>query len=117
MELSGRIKVVFDLKQINATMNKREFVVTTDERYAQEILFETFNEKTSILEPFKAGDVVRVSFDIRGKEYNGRYYNNLRAWKIDRVSADNGGGNTGNNDMPPPLPPLDDDPITDDLPF
>lgn len=116
MELSGRIKVVMDLVQINATMNKREFVVTTDEKYAQDILFETFNEKTSILESYKAGDVVRVSFDIRGREYNGRYYNNLRAWKIDRV----GGENTSSSmpaDMPPPLPPLSDDPITDDLPF
>lgn len=115
MELSGRIKVVMDLVQINATMNKREFVVTTDEKYAQDILFETFNEKTSILESYKAGDVVRVSFDIRGREYNGRYYNNLRAWKIDRVGADNATNMPA--DMPPPLPPLDDDPITDDLPF
>lgn len=115
MELSGKIKVIFDIKEINANMSKREFVITTDERYPADILFETFNEKTSILQPFKAGDVVKVSFDIRGKEYNGRYYNNLRAWKIDRAGVES--QSPPPMDTPPPLPPLDDDPITDDLPF
>lgn len=118
MELTGKIKLVFDLVQINPTMNKREFVVTTDERYAQDILLETFNEKTSILDPFKAGDLVRVSFDIRGREYNGRYYNNLRAWKVESL-APAAPAPQGGSDMPPPPQPIDtiDDPIEDDLPF
>jgi hypothetical protein len=56
---------------------------------------------------------VRVSFDIRGREWNDKYFNSLVAWKVDRLGA----SAPPQADMPPPLPPIEDDPISDDLPF
>jgi hypothetical protein len=113
MELEGKIKAVFEEKVLNGGFTKREFVVTTEERYPQHIMFELLKEKTSIIQGFNAGDSVRVSFDIRGREWNDKYFNSLVAWKVDRLGA----SAPPQADMPPPLPPIEDDPIADDLPF
>lgn len=63
--------------------NKREFVITTaEDRFPQDIKFETVKEKTSLLDGVSEGDDVTVSFDVRGREWKGNYYVNLNAWKI-----------------------------------
>ncbi len=33
------------------------------------------------------GDEVQVTFNIRGNEYNGRYFNNLQAWKLQKIDS------------------------------
>jgi len=72
--------------------NKKEFVVTTeDERYPQDIKFETVKDKTSLLDGVNEGDEVTVSFDVRGREWKGNYYVNLNAWKIVAGAAPKGG--------------------------
>jgi len=88
-EMTGTVKVVLDEQTFASGFNKREFVLTVEDgKYPQEICFETVKEKTSLCDDLNVGDKVTVSFDIRGREYNGRYFNNLSAWKIAK-----GGGN------------------------
>lgn len=103
---------------------KREFVVTIDEQYPQDIKFELIKEKTSAIDSFKNGDTLKVSFNVRGNEYNGKYYVNLQAWRIE--TAQNAG-----SPIPPPLDPMAEMPTAsvsapaasiddigeDDLPF
>ncbi|WP_309400754.1 DUF3127 domain-containing protein [Cerasicoccus maritimus] len=82
-ELSGKVKLVMDEQTFGSGFNKREFVVTTaEEKYPQDIKFETVKDKTSLLDGLKEGDDVTVSFDVRGREWKGNYYVNLNAWKI-----------------------------------
>lgn len=82
-EISGKIKVIEDTQSFNSGFTKREFVVTTnDAKYPQDIKFETVKDKCSFLDNFSVGQDVSVNFDIRGNEYNGRYYVNLNCWKI-----------------------------------
>lgn len=73
-----------DLQSFPSGFTKREFVVTSEERFPQDIKFDCLKEKTELLNGLKAGDQVTVHFDLRGREYNGRYYNDLSAWKIER---------------------------------
>lgn len=87
-ELSGKIKVIEDTQSFSSGFTKREFVLTTsDSKYPQDIKFETVKDKTSMLDKLSVGQEITVSFDIRGNEYNGRYYVNLNCWKIQAGGA------------------------------
>jgi hypothetical protein len=84
-ELEGSIKLIGDTASYGAKgFTKRELVVTTSaERFPQDIKFEFVKEKTELLDKFRVGQQVKVAFDIRGSEYNGKYYVSLTGWKID----------------------------------
>ncbi len=115
MELTGKIKVIFDEKTFPSGFSKREFVITTDEKYPNDIMFELLKDKGSLINPFQSGDLVKVSFDLRGKEYNGRYYNSVVAWKIEAAGA--GSQPAQAYTQAPPLPPPPSMDGDDDLPF
>ena len=92
-EIEGRVKVLLDLQTFESGFTKREFVVETgDDKYPQMIKFECIKDKVQLLDSLKIDDPVRVSFDIRGNEYKGRYYVNLNAWKITPAGAAGGEG-------------------------
>jgi single-strand DNA-binding protein len=84
-ELKGTIKAVMDTMTFNSGFAKREFVVTTKDQYPQDIKLALVKDKTSLLDQFKPGQEVTVSFDLRGNEYKGRYFVDLQAWKISHV--------------------------------
>jgi hypothetical protein len=63
-------------------------VTVDDGRYPQDINLEFVKDKIALLNELEPGQAVRVSFDIRGREYNGRYYNNLQAWKVEQIDGD-----------------------------
>jgi single-strand DNA-binding protein len=121
MQLTGRIKLINDTQTYDSGFCKREIVVTTAEQYPQDIKLEFVKDKCDILDKYKIGDSVIVDFNIRGNEFNGKYYVNLQGWKINH---DNGGESENNqqaqqpNSIPEipeiPLPMADE---SDDLPF
>ncbi len=82
-EARGTLKLIGDVQTFSSGFTKREFVVTTaHDKYPQDIKFEIVKDKCAQLDPFKVGQEVVVNFDIRGNEYNGKYYVNLSCWKI-----------------------------------
>lgn len=82
-ELEGTLKVIMDTQTFGSGFTKREFVVTTgDDRYPQDIKMEFVKDKTALLDKYKTGQRVKIGFDLRGGEHNGRYYVNLQAWRI-----------------------------------
>ena len=87
--LTGTIKLLNDMQTFESGFKKREFVVTTQGEYPQDIKLEALKDNADKLANFKVGDTVVVNFDIRGNEYNGKYYNNLIAWKIAMTSVTN----------------------------
>ncbi len=90
-EIEGNVKVISDLQTFASGFTKREFVVEVqDGNYPQMIKFETVKDKTSLVDNLSVGEPVKVFFDIRGNEYNGRYYVNLNAWKLEKSGS--GGG-------------------------
>lgn len=124
-DLQGKIIKIDDVQTFNSGFTKREFVVKTDENYPQDIKFELVKDKTSLIEKFQLGDDVKVSFDVRGSEWNGKYFVNLNAWRIESMGA----GATAAPSAPaaqggsaPVAPPPGDafdpgDAAEDDLPF
>ena len=83
-ELIGSIKVIGDIQSFNSGFSKRELVVTIpDGNYPQDICVEFHKERADLLNGLAVGDNVKVTFNLRGREYNGRYYNTLVAWKLE----------------------------------
>ncbi|MGI6088205.1 MAG: DUF3127 domain-containing protein [Kiritimatiellia bacterium] len=83
-ELTGRIKLINNVQTFGSGFTKREFVVAVEDgKFPQEIALECIKDKTQLLDNFEPGQMVTVTFDIRGREYNGRYFNNLQAWRIE----------------------------------
>ena len=116
MDITGKIKVIFDKQTFDSGFEKREFVITTQEQYPQDVKFELYKEKCDAVNAFKVDDEVTVHFNVRGNEYNGRYYVNLNAWKIDGFSSsDQGmGGQVAETVQDSPFDTVDE---ADDLPF
>ncbi len=112
MELTGRIKVIKDEQTFTSGFTKREFVITTEEQYPNDISFELLKEKGSLVNSYKVGDRIKVSFDIRGREWQDKFFNSLVAWKLEMAGAD------AQMSSPPPMPPeVISGPMDDDLPF
>ena len=103
-ELNGTVKKVFEEKTFGSGFNVREFVVTTDaDKYPQDICLQCVKDKVELVNKLKEGDKVKVTFDLRGREYQDRYFVNLNAWKIDYDAAD-----SSSSDEPPPFDPADE---------
>lgn len=82
-ETAGKLKWIGATQSFPSGFSKREFVVTTAaDKYPQDLKFEVVKDKCSILDNFELEQEVQVSFDIRGNEYNGKYYVNLACWKL-----------------------------------
>ncbi|MDB4089340.1 DUF3127 domain-containing protein [Flavobacteriales bacterium] len=110
MELAGKIKVILDKQTFGSGFEKREVVVTTQEQYPQDIKFEVYKEKCAMLDNFTVNEDVTVHFNLRGNEYNGKYFVNLNAWKIDKGQ---GGAPVQENVVPENAAPL----TTSESPF
>ncbi len=96
-QLEGTIKLINDIQTFPSGFSKREFVVTSDDQYPQDIKFEFVKEKCEVLDKFAKGQRVNVNFRIRGNEYQGKYYVNLAAFKLDALD----GGGAGGSEPPP----------------
>ena len=82
-EAAGKMKWIGTTQSFPSGFSKREFVVTTaHDKYPQDIKFEVVKDKCPVLDDFDLGQDVQVSFDIRGNEYNGKYFVNLACWKL-----------------------------------
>ena len=103
-ELTGKIKLIQDEQTFASGFTKREMVVTVDDgRYPQDINLEFVKDKISLLDGLEPGQEVTVSFDIRGREYNGRYFNNLQGWKVVAAEGDATDEPPQQDDEPPPM--------------
>ncbi len=121
-EATGKIKVIYDTQSFPSGFSKREFVVTTaDSKYPQDLKFEVVKDKCSILDNYKEGSDVVVNFDVRGNEYNGKYYVNLSCWKLSGGTGGGGGRSNEYSQESPAEPSPEDlrktDDFDDDIPF
>jgi len=109
-QLTGTIKLIGEKQVFDSGFQKVEFVITTnDEKYPQDVKFEIVQDKVDdFIKYNKVGASVDVSFNVRGNEYNGKYYVSLSAWKVFKSGA-----NSPATDIGVPTEEL----ATNDLPF
>src|SRR5688500_10653321 len=84
MDISGKI-IQFLPAQTgqgkNGPWKKQEFILETGDTYPKKICIAVWGDKID-LGTFKPGDTVDVSFDVESREYNGRWYTDVKAWKV-----------------------------------
>lgn len=92
--LKGELKVISPVQQVSDSFKKREFVVVdASGQYAQTILLQAVQDRCELLDKYKVGDQVEVTFFLRGREWTNpkdgqvRYFNSLDAWKIEPLGS------------------------------
>lgn len=82
LTVKGVIKLINPIKVISDKFQVREFVITTQDKYPQDIMFQTLNDRMDIIKPYGQGQEVEVSFNLRGRQVGEKFYNSLDAWKV-----------------------------------
>jgi hypothetical protein len=129
-EVAGTLHKKMDVNKRSETFQVRDFVLeVADGQYPQLIQFQLINDRVGLVDPFEPGSKVKVSFDLRGREWNGKYLTNLNAWRVVAHSEDQNAAqpyaapssaapasaSSSAEPMTPPAPPPPAE--TDDLPF
>ena len=109
METKGMIKVINEVKQVSEKFKIREFVITTDGQYPQDISFQLAQDKCDLINDYKLGDQIEVAFNLRGREWindsgTSKYFNTLDAWKISKIIEGAEVSNIGSQDDDDQLP-------------
>ncbi len=90
MEIKGKIIQVLPLQEgvskAGNNWKKQEYVLETQDTYPRKVKFDFFGERVDQF-PLAIGDMVTVSFDLESREFNGRWYTDVRAWKADKGDA------------------------------
>lgn len=127
MEITGKIIAVLEPRGgVSKSGNNwmvQEYVLETQEQYPRKMCFDIFGEDKIKQFNIQAGEELTVSFDIDAREWQGRWFNSIRAWKVERVAQSAPQSPAPDYSFPPvgaaPLPPADFAPADDkdDLPF
>ena len=113
MEITGNLIHMLPLQTgqgKNGTWKKQEFVIETTDAYPKKVCLAAWGDKVNTSK-FVIGQTLKVNFDAESREYNGRWYTELKAYSVQI------GGGAAGGDMPPAFQgPIDNEP-PDDLPF
>lgn len=92
-DICGKLHVISDTKQVSEKFSKREFVVEVpDGKYPQFLQFQLTGDRCDAIADFHVGDQLRVTFNLRGREWNDpkggvKYFNTLDVWKVENIST------------------------------
>lgn len=94
MELAGKIIAVLEPREgiSKNTGNKwmvQTYVIETHDQYPKKMAFEVFGEDKIKQFNIQMGEELNVAFDIDARQWQDKWFNQIRAWKIDRVNAEN----------------------------
>ena len=90
MEIEGKIIAVMPAQggvsaRTGNSWKSQDYVIETHEQFPKKCVFRVFGEDKIANMNIQIGEELRVSFDIDAHEYNGRWFNDVRAWKVDRI--------------------------------
>ncbi|MEE9438750.1 MAG: DUF3127 domain-containing protein [Saprospiraceae bacterium] len=87
LEVEGVLHKKFETENKTDSFQAREFVIQMDGQYPQFVKFQLVQDRCAAIDPFNEGEKLKVYFDLRGREWNGKYFTNLNAWKIEKLSV------------------------------
>lgn len=93
MDISGKIIQKLPLqsgesKTTGKPWQVQAYVLETQEQFPRKVHFEIFGEQRIKDNPCEIDDIVTVSFDIESREFSGRWYTSIRAWKVQQGVVD-----------------------------
>ena len=115
MEITGTVVSLLPMQSgqgKNGTWKKQEFILETPGQYPKKVCLSLWGEKVDEIR-LNVGEKITASINIESREYNGRWYTDVRAWKI---AKGNGGGKNEAQPIDSSFKP-DASNGSDDLPF
>jgi hypothetical protein len=87
--LEGKLIQILPLQEGVSTRGawkKQEFIIETADQYPKKVCIGCWNEKADDLANFNVGDLMKIAVNIESREYNSRWYTDIKAWRIDAVN-------------------------------
>ncbi|WP_236974879.1 DUF3127 domain-containing protein [Membranihabitans maritimus] len=92
-EIQGKLYKKFETEAKTQSFSAREFILeVNDNNYVQLLKFQLTQDRCGLLDTFQEGSDVKVHFDLRGREWNGKFFTNLNAWKLELPQPVSPGG-------------------------
>ena len=124
MEISGKVVSILPEQSGQGQKGgwrKQEYIIETQDQYPKKVCVALWGEKIDQYS-LKEGEVVNAHVNVESREFNGRWYTDVKAWKVDKQGGSEPSGfqpdpvyTEQQQSFPPPAAPLPDD--EDDLPF
>ena len=120
-EITGTLEKKYETETKGESFRVRDFVIKANDggQYDNFVKFQCTQDRTAIIDQFNEGDEIKVHFDLRGRQWQDKYFTNLNAWRVEAAST---GGDSAPvaNEAPGDFPSAQDAPVVeadDDLPF
>ena len=94
-QLNGKLVKKMEIESKKPSFQTREFIVVTQEQYPQYIKFQLVQDRCGVIDKFNENDDLTVFFDLRGREWQGKYFTNLQAWKVESGQSTSTGTTPG----------------------
>lgn len=86
-EVTGKLHKVYETENKTGSFSAREFVIEVDSgNYPQFVKFQLVQDRCNLIDDYREGEPIKVHFDLRGREWNGKYFTNLNAWRLEKVT-------------------------------
>lgn len=121
-EITGTLVKKYETETKGESFRVRDFVIKANDggQYDNFVKFQTTQDRTGIIDDFNEGDELKVHFDLRGRQWQDKYFTNLNAWRVEAMAANSAPTGGSAADAPGDFPKADDAPMVeadDDLPF
>jgi single-strand DNA-binding protein len=91
-EITGKLYKKFATESKSEKFQTREFVIEiADGNYPQLVKFQLVQERCQILDNYNEGEEIKVHFDLRGREWQGKFFTSLNSWRIEKPDSESGG--------------------------
>lgn len=118
-EITGKLYKKFATEAKSDKFQTREFVIEiADGNYPQLVKFQLVQERCQILDSYNEGEEIKVHFDLRGREWQGKFFTTLNSWRIEKSGGESGSPQAIKQVAKQDAPKLDDSfPTLSDEPF
>lgn len=86
-EIEGAVHKIFDTESKSEKFQAREFVIKTEGTYPQFVKFQLTQDRCDLINGYNEGEQIKVYFDLRGREWNDKFFTNLNAWKVEKPAT------------------------------
>jgi hypothetical protein len=126
LELIGKLVKMLPIQSgtsARGAWSKQDFILETQEQYPRKVCVAAWGERVNELSSMAEGDMLKVSFNVESREFNERWYTDVKAWRIEKQQAGATATPPAQNVPDAVPPPPADDPFgasaqeVDDLPF
>ena len=121
-EITGTLVKKYETETKGESFRVRDFVIKANDggQYDNFVKFQCTQDRTAIVDDINEGDEIKVHFDLRGRQWQDKYFTNLNAWRVESLAGGGVKTSSDENFGAEAFPTASDSPVVeadDDLPF